>query len=77
MRLAGRSGRPRVLDVWSGSYAGAGYPKTLVSSHVRCLVVERGRRWRLLIARSAERLCAECREARAASPAATGCGGGR
>jgi hypothetical protein len=38
VRVSGMSRR------WSGSYAGAGYPKTLVSSHVRCLEVERGRR---------------------------------
>jgi hypothetical protein len=37
LRLAGRSGRPRMSRRWSASYAGAGYPKTLVSSHVRCL----------------------------------------
>jgi hypothetical protein len=30
LRLAGRSGRSRVRDVWSCSYSGAGYPKTFV-----------------------------------------------
>jgi hypothetical protein len=60
---------------WSGSYAGAGYPKTLVSSHVRCLEVERGRRGRLLIAR-ARNCCARVPGARTAPPPTTGCGEG-
>jgi len=57
---------------WSASYAGAGYPKTLFSSHVRCLKSSAARRARVLmgVPRTG---CARCREARAASSAATGC----
>ena len=45
LRLAGRSGCPRVSRRWSASYAGAGYPKTLVSSHVRCLFSSAAAGW--------------------------------
>jgi hypothetical protein len=41
-RLAGRSERFRVSRRWSASYAGAGYPKTSVSSHGPLSNIERG-----------------------------------
>ena len=70
LRLAGRSGRPRVSRRWSASYAGAGYPKTLVSSHVRCLFSSASAGLAVAHGHAAD-WCARCRGARAASPAAT------
>jgi hypothetical protein len=71
LRLAGRSGRPRVRDGWSCSYSGAGYPKTFVrrTSAVYCRARRPGGRCSGDESRSC---CARAGEARAASPAATG-----
>lgn len=75
LRLVGRSGRPGVRDVRSASYAGAGYPKTLFSSHVRYLSLRSSAVARGAIAQGsgAELVVREAGRARAASPAATGC----
>ena len=73
LRLAGRSGRPRISRRWSASYSGAGYPKTLFSSHVRCLKSSAAPVGGGAHGEIADLVCAS-REARAASPAATGCG---
>ena len=71
LRLAGRSGRPRVRD---GGHAHIrGLSQDLCSSHVRCLkssAAAGGRR--VLREGIAELLCAS-RDARAASLAAPGC----
>jgi hypothetical protein len=73
LRLAGRSERPRVRD---GGHAHIrGLSQDLCSSHVRCLKSSAAAGGRVLRRRIAELLCAS-RDARAASPAATGCGEG-
>ena len=61
-RLAGRSGVSAGFATVVRLICGGWVPQDLVSSHVRCLVVERGRRGRLLIARSADGCLRECRE---------------
>ena len=48
---------------------GGWVPQDLVSSHVRCLETSAAAGGRLLIARSAELVVRECREAQAAPPA--------
>src|SRR5581483_2297214 len=74
LRLAGRPARPRGSRRWSASYAGTGYPKTLISSHGPLSRIERGR-WtaRLLNGLSRTSVVRDCREARTASPAAACC----
>ena len=67
----GGPGCPRVSRRWSGSYAGAGYPKTLFRR--ASAVYKRARPpGRLLIAQNAELVVRKCRESRTALPAATG-----
>jgi len=68
-------GRPGCRDVRSASYAGAGYPKTLVSSHGPLSNIEHGPEG-LLIGNSRNAVVRDAGRARAASPAATGCRSG-
>jgi hypothetical protein len=72
LRLAGRSGRPRGSRRSVNLICGGWVPQDLVSSHVRCLDSSAAPRGGLLKGRARTGV-RECREARAASPAATGC----
>jgi hypothetical protein len=69
LRLAGRSGRPRVRDGGHAHIRGLGTPRPLFVARPLSKV-ERGARWALLRRQIAELLCAS-RDARAASLAAT------
>ena len=71
LRLVGRSGRPRGSRRLVMLIFGGWVPQELGSSHVRRLKSSAAAAWRLLRRQIAELLCAS-RDARAASPAATG-----
>ena len=64
LRLAGAARASAGSRRWSASYAGAGYPKTLISSHGPLSNIERGHGEWLLIGCPRNAGCARCREAR-------------
>src|ERR1035437_1895546 len=73
LRLAGGCGRPRVRDVGDARFRGLGTPRRWFVAR-RLSKVERAAGWAVLGRHLAELLCAS-RDARVASPAATGCCG--